>query len=70
MERFSGTLRERGLEVPFDTKKLFGEARPPVQGTVNGTPFRSRLMVYGGVTWLGLTNKLCADAASPKATRS
>ena len=29
------------VEVPFDAKQVFGEARPPVQGTVNGTRFRS-----------------------------
>ena len=54
MPRFSAEFRDRGVVVPFDAKAEFGEARPPVAGTVNGTPFRSRLMVYGGVTYLGL----------------
>lgn len=62
MERleFTGTLRESGggggrwIEVPFDAKAVFGQARPPVRGTVNGTPLRSRLAVYGGRTYLGL----------------
>ena len=58
--QFSGTLAEaRGggcfVAVPFDAKTAFGSARAPVRGTVNGTPLRTRLMVYGGVTYLGLT---------------
>jgi hypothetical protein len=32
VERFTGTLGERGLEIPFDAKDLFGEARPPRSG--------------------------------------
>jgi hypothetical protein len=55
-ERFTATLQDRHLVVPLDARKLWGEARPPVAGTVNGVPFRSRLMVYGGQTVLGLTN--------------
>jgi hypothetical protein len=62
MERFTATLGDRGLVVPVDAKALWGEARPPVHGTVNGHPFRSRLMVYGGETWLGLTNAFRAAA--------
>ena len=56
MERFTATLGERGLVVPLDAKALWGEARPPVVAHVNGVEYRSRLMVYGGETWLGLTN--------------
>jgi hypothetical protein len=56
MERFTATLGERGLVVPLDVKALWGEARPPVVALVNGVEYRSRLMVYGGETWLGLTN--------------
>jgi uncharacterized protein YdeI (YjbR/CyaY-like superfamily) len=37
---------------------VFGEARAPVHGTVNGTPFRGRLSVYGGVTYLGLRREI------------
>jgi hypothetical protein len=61
-ERFTATLEERHLVVPLDAKALWGEARPPVTGTVNGVPFRSRLMVYGGQTVLGLTNAFRAGA--------
>jgi len=58
-QRFTGTLDGaddggRWVEVPFDAKAAFGEARPPVRGTLNGTPFRGRLAVYGGRTYLGL----------------
>jgi bifunctional DNA-binding transcriptional regulator/antitoxin component of YhaV-PrlF toxin-antitoxin module len=66
-ERFTATLQEasgggRWIVVPLDVKAAFGEARPPVRGTVNGTSFRSRLAVYGGVTYLGL-NRGVRDAA-------
>jgi len=67
-ERFTAVLEASGrggghwVEVPFDAKQVFGEARPPVRGTVNGTPFRSRLMVYGGTTYLGLTNAVRSEA--------
>lgn len=50
------------MEVPFDAKQVFGAARPPVRGTVNGTPFRSRLAVYGGTTYLGLTREVRSAA--------
>ena len=49
-ERFTATLGERHVVVPVDAEGALGEARPPVAGTVNGVPFRSRLMVYGGQT--------------------
>jgi hypothetical protein len=62
VERFTGKLVDRGIQMPFDSRTLFGEARPPVRGSVNGVPFRSRLMVYGGVTWLGLRNELRREA--------
>jgi hypothetical protein len=48
--------------VPFDAREVFGEARPPVRGTVNGTPIRGRLSVYGGATFLGLRREI-RDAA-------
>jgi hypothetical protein len=62
VERFTAKLVGRGVEVPFDVPEVYGEARPPVRGTVNGVAFRSRLMVYGGVTWLGLRNELRREA--------
>jgi hypothetical protein len=66
-QRFSGTLAESGrgghwVEVPFDARVVFGQARPPVKGTVNGTPLRSRLSVYGGRTYLGLRAEIRSAA--------
>jgi len=60
--RFAARLGERGVVVPGDPKEEFGAARAPVAGTVNGTPFRGRLMVYGGVTYLGFRKEI-RDAA-------
>jgi hypothetical protein len=56
--RFEAEFGDRGVVVPFDAKAEYGEARAPVAGTVNGTPFRGRLMVYGGVTYLGLRKEI------------
>jgi hypothetical protein len=66
-ERFHAKLREgddggHALEVPFDVRAVFGEARPPVRGTVNGTPFSTRIAVYGGKYYLGFNQKI-RDAA-------
>jgi hypothetical protein len=67
-QRFTAELHDSGrgggrwLEVPFNPTVAFGEARAPVAGTLNGTPFRGRLSVYGGKTYLGL-NKEIRDAA-------
>lgn len=66
--KFTGVLAEargdggRWIEIPFDARSAFGEARAPVRGTVNATPFRGRLAVYGGVTYLGLRREI-RDAA-------
>jgi hypothetical protein len=48
----------RFVRCPFDSREAFGEARPPVVGTVNGQAFRGRLMVYGGQTYLGFTKEI------------
>jgi Domain of unknown function (DUF1905) len=45
--RFKATLGRRGVVVPGDPKAEFGGAQAQVAGTVNDTPFRGRLMVYG-----------------------
>jgi hypothetical protein len=60
--RFTAEMGERGVVVPGDPKAEFGSARAPVAGTVNGTAFRGRLMVYGGVTYLGFRKEI-RDAA-------
>ena len=61
-ERFTAVLGARHVVVPLDVRALWGEARPPVKGTVNGVEYRSRLMVYGSETMLGLTNAFRASA--------
>jgi len=61
-KRFTAEFGDRGVVVPFDAKAEFGEARAPVAGTINGTAFRGRLMVYGGVTYLGFRKEI-RDAA-------
>lgn len=66
--KFTGTLSEaagaggRWVECPFDARSEFGSARPPVVGTVNGQPYRTRLMRYGGQTVMGLTKEIRAAA--------
>ena len=60
-QRFTATLEERWIVVPLDARELWGEARPPVAGTLNGVPFRGRLAVYGGETVLGFTNAFRAE---------
>jgi hypothetical protein len=59
--RFTTTLEERWFVVPLDAREVWGEARPPVAGTINGHPFRGRLAVYGGVTVMGLTKAYRAE---------
>ena len=44
--------------VPPDVAAIFPTKRPAVVATVNGTEYRSRLMVYGGKTYLGLRKDL------------
>jgi hypothetical protein len=69
MVRFTATLAAanddggRWVVCPFDGREAFGAARAPVAGTVNGTPFRARLAVYGGMTYLGF-NREIRDAAA------
>ena len=67
VQRFRAVLRKGDggghlLEVPLDVREVFGEARPPVRGTVNGTAFSTRVAVYGGKSYLGF-NREIRDAA-------
>ena len=61
-ERFEGRLEAHGsgtlLEVPFDVRAVFGKARAPVRGTVNGYPFRTTIAVYGGRYFLGFRREI------------
>jgi uncharacterized protein DUF1905 len=67
-QRYTAPLQQargeggRWLKIPFDARETFGQARPPVRGTINGTPIRARLTVYGGETYLGLRREI-RDAA-------
>ena len=44
--------------VPPEVAAGFAAKRPPVIAIVNGEEYRSRLMVYGGKTYLGLRKDL------------
>jgi hypothetical protein len=61
-ERFEGTLEKHGsgtvVEVPFDVRAVFGKARAPVRGTVNGYPFRTTVATYGGRYFLGFRREI------------
>jgi Domain of unknown function (DUF1905) len=66
VERFTailgGDAAERPVvELPFDAKERFGQARAPVRGTVRGADFRTTVAVYGGRCYLGF-NKATAPA--------
>jgi Bacteriocin-protection, YdeI or OmpD-Associated/Domain of unknown function (DUF1905) len=60
--RFLAELKRRGpgnfVDIPFDPGEVFGEARPPVRGTVNGYAFRGRIAKYGGKYMLGFKREL------------
>ena len=62
VESFEGTLEQHGsgtlLEVPFDVRAVFGKARAPVRGTVNGYPFRTTVATYGGRYFLGFRREI------------
>jgi hypothetical protein len=58
------------VPLPFDPKGVFGKARAPVRGTVNGAPFRSTVAIYGGVAYLGVTKALREEAGATSVTRS
>jgi hypothetical protein len=60
----------RWVRCPFDGREVFGEARPPVAGTVNGAAFRGRLAVYGGATYLGFPREVRTAAGIDTAHRA
>jgi len=45
---FKTKLGSGFVELPFDARKEFGKARPPVRISINGYSFRSTIAVYGG----------------------
>ena len=64
--RFETVLEAEGpgvfFQVPLDVPAVFGKARAPVRGTINGQPFRSTVAVYGGRYYLPV-NRALRDAA-------
>jgi hypothetical protein len=65
--RFLAELKQRGpgnfVEIPFDPLEVFGEARPPVRGNLNGFPFRGRIAKYGGEYMLGFRREIREGAS-------
>jgi hypothetical protein len=57
-EVLSAGMGGRAALVPPEVAAGFSSKRPPVVGTVNGVEYQSRLMVYGGKTYLGLRKDL------------
>jgi len=47
-KRFKTKLTGFYIAVPFDVRKEFGRARPPIKVTVNGYGFPSTVSVYDG----------------------
>jgi len=52
--------------VPLDVPAVFGRARPPVRGTVNGAPLRSTIAKYGD-EYLLVINRQVREAAGATA---
>jgi hypothetical protein len=50
------------IEMPFDVRAEYGQARPPVRGTVNGHPFRTTVAVYGGKSYIGFRREIRESA--------
>jgi hypothetical protein len=59
-QTFTAILRDGGVEVPFDVKAVFGQARAPVKMTFCGETHRNRVMVYGGKYVLGIWKAVLA----------
>jgi hypothetical protein len=57
-EVLSAGMGGHAVLVPPEVASGFSTKRPPVVGTVNGVEYQSRLMVYGGKTYLGLRKDL------------
>ena len=47
----------------MDVPSVFGRARPPVRGTINGSPLRSTITKYGGDDYLLVINRKVREAA-------
>jgi hypothetical protein len=53
-KRYTTTLIEGGIPVPFDPKPVFGKVRAPVKVTLNGFTYRSTIFSMGGEWFLPL----------------
>lgn len=63
MPRFRAELKLEGktgtyIEVPLDVPAVFGRARPPVRGTINGAPLPSTIAKYGDEYFLVINRKV------------
>ena len=63
MPRFRAELKLEGktgtyVIVPLDVPAVFGRARPPVRGTINGSPLRSTIAKYGDDYFLVINRKV------------
>jgi hypothetical protein len=72
--RFDAEILERGsalvVEVPFDVSEQFGRVRAPVRVTVNDYTFRTTVMRYGGVDYLGFNKQVrLVGSRGPSARR-
>jgi antitoxin component of MazEF toxin-antitoxin module len=54
----SGQGGGHAIVVPKEVAAAFGSKRPQILAHVNGVEYRSRLMVYGGQSYLGLRKDL------------
>src|SRR5436309_10888862 len=70
--RFTAELRRSGrgggghlVEVPAEVvAALGGRGRIPVQASFNGVPYRGSIVRMGGVTMLGVTKAIMAEAGA------
>ncbi len=53
--RYTVTLDESGIPVPFDPKAVFGKVRAPVVVTLNGYSYRSTIAAMGGPPFVPLS---------------
>ncbi len=59
---FKAKLGSGFVELPFDVKKEFGKARPPVRVSINGYSYRSTIAVYGGKYYVPIRRERRAAA--------
>ena len=65
-KNFKVKFEDGFIEIPFDVKKLFGQARPPVKVSINKHSYRSTVSVYGGKYFIPV-RKSNQEAAGIKA---